>query len=381
MRRYYARVVFEHFSIGLIMPVMVVWKLQNGLSITQVGITEALVLVTTMLAEVPAGHFADKHSNRLSLIVGSILMFVSFAMLAVGGSMPLFMAAAICVGGGWAFISGSDEAHIHDDYGAITPYLFKKRLSTAVIFDESATLLGLLMAIILLGANGQLRLLFVFAALGAAVTVIYSSLFLPSPPKSTVDFARHPLAVPHFDFGLVRGKLVTFLLLGLLYENLRFVWQPILVGAQIELGKLGVIYAALQVASIVGGIMAAKIKYSPVVFGLSIAAMIASLGGIVSTYKSLVIFSLIGLQVAENVFRVLQSTYINTMVTRNRATFLSMASFARNAMGAAAIYGVGLFGGSHLRMGIAVFVIVKILVLAFLVRTTQTQIRSASKRV
>src|SRR5258708_3339004 len=109
--KYYLKIGIEHFAFGLILPVSIIWKLHNGLSLLQAADTEALVLIVTATVNLPAGVFADRFGNKKSLLVGGVLHAFAMALLAYGGSLTVFTIAAVLSGAAWAFITGADEAY------------------------------------------------------------------------------------------------------------------------------------------------------------------------------------------------------------------------------------------------------------------------------
>src|SRR5215471_11245561 len=70
--------------------------------------------VTVLLAELPAGVYADAVSRRRSLVVAQVLTGAGMVMLGLVTSFPsLALSQAVC-GLGWAFASGADVAWITD---------------------------------------------------------------------------------------------------------------------------------------------------------------------------------------------------------------------------------------------------------------------------
>lgn len=370
MQRYYQRVALQHFAFGLIIPISVIWKLQNGLTLTQVAVTEAITLIITLLAEVPAGRFADTHSNRASLVLGSFLHFMALLAMLNGGSIIIFAVAAMLSGAGWAFISGSDEAHMHDDYEMSIGNDFKKKLSGAVIVDETATLAGLLASSAILSLETNIRILFLFSTFIMLVNAIYSWVYLPK--NNHKKLSTSDLHHEHYRLGLkpIIGSILVFIALGFLYENVRFIWQPVLKNIGIDISSFGLLYASLQITSILGGIAAAKIHYSRNALAIASGGMVLSIAGLITKNIFIVVGSLLLLQVFENIFRIMQSTYLNGLIAKNRATYLSMASLFKNATGALVICSIGLFASSALNASLLVLVIIKLISIIYIFSKT-----------
>jgi MFS transporter, DHA1 family, quinolone resistance protein len=370
MKRFLGRVAIEHFAIGLILPITIIWKIQNGLSLSQVALTESIVLITTMLLDIPAGKFADRFSNRSSLSIGSIFHTIAIILLALGGSVFVFILAALFSGAGWAFISGSDEAHMHDDYGLINDHEFKNRVSHAVIIDEFATLIGLVCASFLLHYFKNVRFVLILSCISMALVAIYSLIALPERDKDAENqnFVLRALFQKRSDYKMVVQTIITLIALGVLYENVRFLWQPILKTSGFSIKDFGVIYACIQITSIIGGLLALKITYSRRVFHFISALMVLCLAGLVAKNQVIIICSLLLLQIIENMYRVLQSSFLNSIVDKNRATFLSFASLTKNATGAILVILIGVISVHTMVFAVTILLALKLISISLLIR-------------
>ncbi|MBA3803298.1 MAG: MFS transporter, partial [Acidimicrobiia bacterium] len=77
-----------------------------------IGVFQGL---TVLIAEVPAGVFADAVSRRLALVVAHIVMSAGMAMTGFVTAFPLLVVSQCLWGLGWAFSSGADVAWITDE--------------------------------------------------------------------------------------------------------------------------------------------------------------------------------------------------------------------------------------------------------------------------
>ena len=62
----------------IIMPIIVLFFEEHGLSLTQIMILQATYSFTVALFEIPSGFFADIYGRRLSLFYGSIFILPFF---------------------------------------------------------------------------------------------------------------------------------------------------------------------------------------------------------------------------------------------------------------------------------------------------------------
>lgn len=157
--KYYIKIALQHLAMGLIIPISVIWKLESGLTLPQALFTESLVLLATAIADLPAGFIANKINNKRSLVIGAVLHVIAVALLIVGGSFMIFALSAVVMGVAWAFVSGADEAYIHDDYIADKKQ-YRHVFATATIVDEAATIVGMGISSLMVYLGGGLRSVF-----------------------------------------------------------------------------------------------------------------------------------------------------------------------------------------------------------------------------
>ena len=98
----------------LIMPIVVLFYSENGLTTYQVYLLQAAYSLAVALLEIPSGYMADIIGRRTSLIIGSILGTLGFVVLSYSHTFHGFLAAEIILGLGGSFISGSDSALLFD---------------------------------------------------------------------------------------------------------------------------------------------------------------------------------------------------------------------------------------------------------------------------
>ena len=98
----------------LIMPVVALFYNDNGLDSFDIFLLQAVYSFSVALFEVPSGYMADVIGRRTSLILGSILGTLGFAVLSISTGFYGFLIAEIILGLGGSFISGSDSALLFD---------------------------------------------------------------------------------------------------------------------------------------------------------------------------------------------------------------------------------------------------------------------------
>lgn len=78
-------------------------------TISQIGIALIIYQATKFIFELPTGVIADKYSKKLSVIIGNLLIILSYAMLLLNKDYLIYISFFL-KGIGYTFISGSFEA-------------------------------------------------------------------------------------------------------------------------------------------------------------------------------------------------------------------------------------------------------------------------------
>jgi DHA3 family tetracycline resistance protein-like MFS transporter len=368
--KYYIKVALQHYAMGLIIPVSIAWKLQNGLSLPEAILTEAITLLATTLADLPAGVIANKINNKRSLLIGAVLHLASVALLVLGSSFIVFTAAAILMGIAWAFVSGADEAYIHDDF-IERKEEYKKVFATSTMVDESATIVGMLSASLLLYFQVSLRGLFLAASCVLLIHLVYTFLFLPKGQRLP---PLHPVRAANLlSFEALKNKHIASLALlmlafGVVYEAARPLWQPHMQQIGIDIVNFGIIFALLKFASLGGSIVA---RYYEFHTKYVIAVFVIMLGTLLSFGAPIKIISIAALCVylfTENYFRVYMSTVLNERIHANRAAILSLGSVLRNGVGALIVAGTGLLSGVSIFLALLCVVVIKVPAMVYILK-------------
>ena len=111
------------------------------LSASQLVLIGTVQAATVLVAELPAGVFADTVSRRRSLVIAHLLTGAGMVMLGVVISFPaLALSQALC-GLGWAFASGADVAWITDELD--DPGVISRVLAARARWELSGAVAGI----------------------------------------------------------------------------------------------------------------------------------------------------------------------------------------------------------------------------------------------
>ncbi|OAB55245.1 hypothetical protein AY600_08755 [Phormidium willei BDU 130791] len=103
--RYFRNSVFHYV---LLVPLYI----SSGLSVVDIALIEATYWTAKSASDIPTGYLADLFGPRISVIVGSCLVLVGFAMIATGQVWLEFAFGVAVLAVGHAFCSGADSAMI-----------------------------------------------------------------------------------------------------------------------------------------------------------------------------------------------------------------------------------------------------------------------------
>ncbi|AKG05828.1 MFS transporter (plasmid) [Salimicrobium jeotgali] len=92
----------------------VIYLSDSGLSMSQIGVVEALMHLSVVLFEIPTGMIADLYGRKVSLFVGNVLSIGYGSIMLISDSFSLFGVALMTLGVGMTFQSGAEEALAYD---------------------------------------------------------------------------------------------------------------------------------------------------------------------------------------------------------------------------------------------------------------------------
>lgn len=330
MKRYLIKVFLEHFAFGLTISVSVVWMLNQGLTLPEIAIIESLALALGLAIDIPTGFISDRFGRKLTLIGANIFQAASFLVFAFSHDFWQFLTAAILLAIGFALSSGSEEAYIYENQSGDN---YRKTFSNVNVVDEAATILGLLLAPLLI-AFFSLQSVFIAASAFVFITAIVSWIILKDKRNMAISESQQKTREKQQIVALVRKHaplVLLFIALAIYYEAGRVFWQPQLISSGFKIEHLGFLFAAFKVASLAGAYVGRHQRFSPkkeiVVIGVLVTVSFLL---IASSVWFLVMAGFFLYSFLENVYRIVESNYLQGIASsQRRASFLSAASFVR----------------------------------------------------
>ena len=326
------------FNISIAGAAWVLLLVSDGYSLVRVGFAETVFHITSLIAEIPSGMFADVFGRKKSLILSCVMSMLSAL---VRGFVPGF--AAVCVSVGFSalsynFISGSDSAIAYDtllEAGQTDRYDRYISTQTAVyrISNGIATLFAGA-AVIMGNRNAQILSLAI-----SAVNMVFL-LFLRENKvilkKAGDSLGKRIKDVYKGSFSFLKGNKKVA---GLIFRNalvggidvlLLFFLQAKLPMTGIPDWTLGPLLFIMSMGGILGALAARKVK--KVTLGkLFIFCITLALLGLISEFTGVWYLMTAGgffTTFADDLIQIRSDIALNRMVpAEQRATLISVNSF------------------------------------------------------
>lgn len=354
IRKYFLYTAVKGFGFGVFAALWVIYlQEERGLSLSQAALIDVTFFVAAALGEVPTGIVADTFGRKTSLVVGTALMALSTLAWIVAPTLLLIIVAYVCLGVGFTFLSGAEDALFYESVqlsGCGEAY-------TRLVGRVGATMTGALaLGSVVSGllASVALSLPFLTAALSYLLSLGVVLTF--KEPRGDVSIPQTPKAIGqtlHESLAFIRKRptlrysifyLALVPLAALMLETL-FV-QPQAVALGVPVAGIGVVIMGLQMMNIAGSTWSDRLKnrlgeerilYATPVFIIVSLLLLAAL----QIFPSLIFVAVISFVTA--VLRPLMLNRIQSEVSDTiRATLLSLQSLLGTLVAAIAQPTLGL---------------------------------------
>ena len=236
----------------VMMPTIVLFFQENGLSMVEIFLLQTLFSVAIVVVEIPSGYFADRFGRRRSIILGSVLAFLSLVIYSFATDFWGFLAAETLLGIGFAFTSGADSALLYDslvETGGRDTYKRREGWSLSISnFSETiASVLGGYLALITLRTPVIVEAFALFFLIPVAYSLYEARKHIPAAESVAWTMRKTIIHTLHTNAAL-RWIIVLYALI--FSSGLVMVWfrQPYLQEANVPLVYFGYIWAALMLS-------------------------------------------------------------------------------------------------------------------------------------
>lgn len=325
----------------IVMPVIVLFFQQNGLSQTQIFVLQSAFAAAILLLEVPSGYIADRCGRKPSILLGAVLATTGFALYALSyGFWPLLIAEVI-LGFGVSFVSGADAALAYDTLNAVKQQSrYRKFESNSLAFsgggEALASIAGGLIAIASLRAT-------VVVQVAVTALLIPVALMLVEPARHQTNTVRNAFADTWriTKYVLHGHQEIKWLILfaavtTTMTHTLVWLIQPYYQAIGVPVGWFGILWAAQFVLMAAFAQLAGwyerfgrqKVFTSLITIGVFSYILTGILPGLWMIPLLLVSFMFM-----RGVFTPIIRDYVNQLAASNiRATVLSVQSFAHKVL-------------------------------------------------
>jgi len=334
IRKFYAFAVL--FWIVFWQPIIVLFWLQNSVTMTQVYLIKSLHSLTMIILEAPSGALADYIGKRFTLFWATVAGVCSLILYSIGDGFWYFLAAEILAAVGTSFISGTDSAFIHktlsqmgrrDDFSAVMGRVVALQLTAQAVSGILGSIIG----------NYSYRWT-MYASLVTTVPSTFITFSLYEPRSSREASQKSYMQVLTEGFRLiVKNRLLTWLTVYfalLVSFDLIILWayQPYMELAGLPVLYFGAVFGAFNLVAALASRYASTVqratRYNILLFILP-ALMIGSvflMSSVLALWSFVFIF---GLQVTRGLrVPVVHSKILDRIPSDQQATVLSIASLA-----------------------------------------------------
>lgn len=322
----------------LFMPIIWLFYAENGLSISDLFIIQGIYSLVIAIIEIPSGYLADVMGRKKSIVLGTLFGLLGMIAYSLSYGFSGFLLAALCLGIGQSFISGSDTALMYDSLVKLKRQnefikLEGRIVSAGNIAEASAFVIGGLLAEI------SLRTPF-YAQVFIALIGFLTALLLVEPKMEEGQHGKKNAwsnIKSIIQFAIIKNKTLRHYLLysaiiGAATLSIAWFSQPLYVSIGIESAfYFGVIGAILNLIVAVVSFYAYKIEIRFKTSNILLAILMLIMGCyfLLGFYDSQWVLIFLGVfYIARGVATPVLRDYMNRHTPSNmRATVMSLRSF------------------------------------------------------
>jgi MFS family permease len=322
---------------ALFMPIIWLFYEENGLTITDLFVIQAIYSVTIALIEIPSGYLADVLGRKKSMVIGTFFGFLGISTYSLSFGFDGFLLAALCLGIGQSFISGSDTALMYDSLVELDRSddfikLEGRTISMGNLAEAAAFIIGGFLAEI------SLRTPFYYQV-GIALIGFIIALLLVEPKVHRLDDGKSKpwkniKKIIHYSIvenNILRAYIFYSAVIGAATLTMAWFSQPYFKSLDIEIFYFGLIGAGLNLAVAIPAFYAHEIERKintntllSLIFLLIIACYFAV--AYINTLWGLLVLLLF--YITRGVATPVLRDYMNRQIPSNmRATVMSIRSF------------------------------------------------------
>lgn len=313
-------------------PVFIIFFLEHGISMVQVGLILGASYAMSFLLDVPSSIWADRYSRKSILVMGNIAYAFLNTMIFLFDSFEMFFLAFALNGIGIACWTGIFSAFIYDTLLSLGKEgEFEQTQAKFMKYYFSGRIIASISGVYFYSIDDKLP--FLLSALANLICVFLAISFKePIREKSiskSLDQLKEGLGYL-LKHKAVWNTVIVFSVVGGIWDVLFNYYQPAMQGAGIPLGYFSIVYVIVCIFGVLGAELYQKIKQKVdwkgvMLIYLSIDFLSSLFFG--SQIAFLVVLSIALLTFASGSFDIYIGNIIHRAVTSShRATTLSIRS-------------------------------------------------------
>ena len=338
-------------SFLLFAPVLVLFFQENGLSMTEIMVLQALYSIAVILLEIPTGYIADYFTRKKALVSASLFLSAGISIYSFGTDFWSFLAAELVWSVGVALFHGTDSAMFYDtlvDLGRTESYkeLWGKATSYRLVSAAVASILGGFIA------EYGLRFTIIYTVPMIALLIpLTISLKEPQRHKEVTENhlgeIKESLKTAFIHKTDLRFLILYSALIVTLTKAVYWIYQPYFEASGLNIAYFGIVFAGFNIVAALASQQAHRIegflgrKKSLAALMLLSSAGSLLMGYIIFFYSF--VFALLH-QIVRGMREPIISDYINQIIeSKRRSTILSVEHMASNTLYAAVVPFIGLY--------------------------------------
>jgi len=315
--------------------IWMIYLASKGLSLTEVGLVEAIFHITSFLMEIPTGAVADIWGRKVSRICGRICYLISAVILIYSNSFWAFAIGFIVSAISYNLESGAGEALLYDSLKVIgEENKYMKISGVNEIIMQTANTCGLLLG----GFLSDYGYIYAYGVtiVFALISIIQALSFTEPNVKMEIEEKSFKVlktqVVDSFNI-IIKNKKLAFLIVfsqGIFMFNtcIFFYIQNYSLSKGVSKGNIGIMLAIASLGAVIAASQTyrieKKIGEKAIVVCLPIIMAICIWGVALSKYYY--IFFIIISSIESTIF-IAVGDYVNKLIpSEKRATILSMGS-------------------------------------------------------
>ncbi|MBI4049471.1 MAG: MFS transporter [Candidatus Doudnabacteria bacterium] len=245
----------------LVIPTFVLFLQDNGLSMQQVLITQAVFSIVIVVMEIPSGYFADSIGRKTSIIIGCILGFFGYVVYSLSYGFAGFLVAETFLGISASFISGADSAMLYDTLAELEETdNYQKTEGRKIFFQSSAegiaSIAGGLLALISLRFPFYIQTGILALAIPLAFSLKEPKYQQPDPSEWNVTGMLKAIKFALNDHPQVKWLIIYSGLVAAATLNVVWFIQPYFKLVGLPLALFGIAWAILQFCAAIFALLA-----------------------------------------------------------------------------------------------------------------------------